>query len=139
MKLFKCLLCSIVVSFYSCDYRADKYLRATKNWDGPRCKTFEYLNFESLEIAKCLETGIYLGAPNNNNPEYGNYFTDEVVTIYATEEKDIYVFKRSALIDRIFKDAVKKGKICDIYVDNNSISIKTQYDLYTTKISTYRF
>ena len=119
------LICFTFTILASCDYRASKYRIATENWDGPRCETFEYKDYKTVEIAKCKETGIYLMSFNNKRIQYSNYLKYEAIAIYEEKETDLRVFERSDFIDKIFSQAAKSGKIKQIYISDSTIDIIT--------------
>lgn len=117
-----------IIGYYvvmsSCHSKADKYIRSTKNMDGPPCKDFVYYDFESLEVALCKDCGIHLGAPNNKYPEFADYFYDEAITIYRKSDENLNILNNPKYLRKVFAKANSKGKISEIGVDDTSINIK---------------
>ncbi|MFN5217790.1 MAG: hypothetical protein ACK5CL_03395 [Sphingomonadales bacterium] len=107
----------------SCNNRDGKYLRATENWDGPRCKTFEYRDFEVVELAKCIETDIYLLSYNKSYPKIAQYLDYEAVSVYIKSEENIDIFNNSQFILKTFEEAASKGRIEGIALNDSIMEL----------------
>ena len=138
MKILKFLLFTIIVFNSSCDYRTGKYLRATENWDGPRCKTFEYRDFEAVELAKCIETNIYLLSYNKRHPEIAQYLDEEAIAVYIRREENINIFNNTQFIFKTFKEATIKGKIYEVGINDSIMELITFNDQLERTTYTYK-
>jgi hypothetical protein len=138
MKILKFLLFTIIVFNSSCDYRTGKYLRATENWDGPRCKTFEYRDFEVIELAKCIETDIYLLSYNKSYPKIAQYLDYEAVSVYIKGEENIDIFNNSQFILKTFEEAASKGRIRGIALNDSIMELITFNDQLEQSTYSYK-
>ena len=138
MRKMKYRLFLTVFYLCSCNNRDGKYLRATENWDGPRCKTFEYRDFEAVELAKCIETNIYLLSYNKRHPEIAQYLDEEAIAVYIRREENINIFNNTQFIFKTFKEATIKGKIYEVGINDSIMELYTYNDQLDQHIYSYK-
>ncbi len=122
----------------SCERRTQKYIERSNELDGPRCKNFVLSDYNSFEIAQCIESKLYFLTPIRDFKKYEFFFHRGVALIYVEDFSNFEILKNEDFMFHILENWNSENEILSIQLDDSLMVFHSMDNFYDFKDFKYK-